>query len=472
VTGPDLVFLGPSLETAEAARIYPDAIILPPAGMGDIVSAVRRYRPHAIALIDGTFMQSMAPFHKEILDALAQGIWVIGASSMGALRAAECAPYGMIGIGHVAQLYADGLEDDDEVALLHLDADGDYRPVSEAMVNIRATFDAAVADGLLSVDEASLLVREQKARHFPDRHLMASVQDARTALGFDEARAESLRAYLRGHVVNVKANDARLAIEALQALPSGPMPEPGPTPVSRVYDATTARDVTVVADNGATATFDQIRRFATLHDKHARATWASVRRRAALAALMASSGVVLTPADIDRARTSLAADLGVTPSDLDAECRALDMTSAEVDAMVREQAYVRRAEEWMIVGASHPMLTTEYLNHLRRTGRYREAREATAFERSVGMHTSHRSTSISLRTALEAFSRLSDFDVPDDIEEYVDEMGMGSRAELYEQIITALATAWEVFGLPLDAPDDAATAQDHSLTPRHSRGTL
>mgnify|MGYP002143622684 CR=1 FL=1 len=84
------------------------------------------------------------------------------------------------------------------------------------------------------------------------------------------------------------------------------------------------------------------------------------------------------------------------------------MTPSEVDAMVREQAYVRRAEEWMIVGASHPMLTTEYLNHLRRTGRYRDAREAAAFERSVGMHTSHRSTSISLRTALDAFSRLSD----------------------------------------------------------------
>ena len=50
-------------------------------------------------------------------------------------------------------------------------------------------------------------------------------------------------------------------------------------------------------------------------------------------------------------------------------------------------------------------------------------------------------------------------------------MAMGSRSELYEQLITALATAWEVFGLPVEAPEADGTA-DIALTPRHSRGTL
>ena len=471
MTGPDLVFLGPSLHASEAAELYPDAILLPPAGMGDILSAVRRYRPHAIALIDGTFMQSMAPFHKEILDALAQGIWVIGASSMGALRAAECSPYGMIGIGHVAELYRDGLEDDDEVALLHLDAEGDFRPVSEAMVNIRATLDAAVGYGVLAPEEAAVLAAAQKARYFPERHLMASIQDAQTILGFGHERSEALRSFLRDHPVNVKAADARLAIQALRDLPRGSMPERGPTPHSRVYDATAARDVKVRAESGASATLDQIRRFATLHDNGAEATWSAVRQRAALASLMAATGVTLTEEDFIDARCSLARELGVDISEFDEECRSLDMTPAEVEAMTLEQAYVRRAEQWMIVGASHPMLTTEYLNHLRRIGKYREAREAVAFERSIGMTTSHRSTSISLKTAMETFRRLADFTPPADVDEYIDEMAMGSRAELYEQLITALGTAWEVFGLPVEAPDESGL-QDHAISPRHSRGTL
>lgn len=476
MSAPDLVFLGPSLSADEARAIYPDVIVLPPAGMGDILSAVRRYRPHALALIDGTFMQSMAPFHKEIVDALAQGIWVIGASSMGALRAAECAPFGMIGVGQVAAAYAAGLEDDDEVALVHLDAEGDFRPVSEAMVNIRATLQAAERAGVVSPEEALILVNAQKRRHFPDRHLAAVPFDSRELLDLDEGRVTQLRAFIKEHAVNVKAEDARRAVEALRDLPPGPMPVVARPPVSKVYEATVARDVTVVADNGQTATLDQIRRFATLHDADARETWAIVRQRSALAALMAATGVPLNDEDLTRARAAIASDFGVSVEGLLDEAIALDMTPAELEAMVTEQAYVRRAEEWIKVGSSHAVLTTEYLNHLRRTGRYREARESAAFERSIGMTTSHRSTSISLRTALETFSRLSQFDIPEDIEDYIEEMAFGSRAELYEQLITALATAWELFGLPVESPEVDRTEVDRThdiaMTPRHSRGTL
>ena len=146
----DLVFLGPSLSREEAQEIYPDAVYLPPAAMGDVLSAMRKYRPHAIALIDGSFFQTMATYHKELVEALSQGVWVIGASSMGALRAAECAEYGMIGVGAVYEAYASGeLEDDDEVALSHVSEEFGYRPVTEAMVDIRASLAAAQAHGLI-----------------------------------------------------------------------------------------------------------------------------------------------------------------------------------------------------------------------------------------------------------------------------------------------------------------------------------
>ena len=58
-----------------------------------------------IGLIDGLYEDRAAPWHKEILFALENGAQVFGAASMGALRAAECADFGMIGVGAVFERY-------------------------------------------------------------------------------------------------------------------------------------------------------------------------------------------------------------------------------------------------------------------------------------------------------------------------------------------------------------------------------
>ena len=57
----------------------------------------------AIGLVDGYFGGAAAVWHKEILYALSLGVRVLGASSMGALRAAECAAYGMEPVGEIAR---------------------------------------------------------------------------------------------------------------------------------------------------------------------------------------------------------------------------------------------------------------------------------------------------------------------------------------------------------------------------------
>ncbi len=101
-------FLGPSLELETARGILGDAIYLPPLRQADLVSAIDRYRPSAVGIIDGYFLQDLSVWHKEILLALQRGIAVYGASSMGALRAAEMAPYGMRGIGRIYQAFSDG----------------------------------------------------------------------------------------------------------------------------------------------------------------------------------------------------------------------------------------------------------------------------------------------------------------------------------------------------------------------------
>ena len=101
------VFLGPTLPTAEVAGIL-DATCLPPVQLGDVYRVVARHRPRAIGIVDGYFQWAPAVWHKEILWAICQGVHVFGAASMGALRAAELAPFGMQGVGRIFEAYRDG----------------------------------------------------------------------------------------------------------------------------------------------------------------------------------------------------------------------------------------------------------------------------------------------------------------------------------------------------------------------------
>jgi len=54
-----------------------------------------------IGIVDGNFETVATVWHKEILWAMAQGIHVYGAASIGALRAAELAEFGMKGVGAI-----------------------------------------------------------------------------------------------------------------------------------------------------------------------------------------------------------------------------------------------------------------------------------------------------------------------------------------------------------------------------------
>lgn len=163
-------------------------------------------------LIDGYFEHTRSVWHKEILWALYRGARVVGAASLGALRAVELEPFGMIGVGQVFEWFRKGaLEDDDEVALVHESADRGYRSISEAMVNIRATLARAVIEGILSPEQAAAIVSAQKARFYPSRTLdgMATSPDT-AALSCDW---DALAKWLVTGRVNQKAADAVRAFE-------------------------------------------------------------------------------------------------------------------------------------------------------------------------------------------------------------------------------------------------------------------
>jgi len=208
MTAPVVVFLGPTLSHDEARDVL-DAEYRPPAAHGDVLRAALR-RPRAIGLVDGVFERVPAVWHKEILFALSEGVHVYGAASMGALRAAEMDAFGMRGVGNVYRAYADGLvEDDDEVAVAHADAEHGFRALSDAMVDVRATLAAAVAARIVDGVTADRLLARVKSTFYAERALVAALER-----GNEEH--ERLRAWLPEGGVERKREDALELLHAIR----------------------------------------------------------------------------------------------------------------------------------------------------------------------------------------------------------------------------------------------------------------
>ena len=139
-----VIFAGPSfgrdLDKLQAEHLSIE--FRGPAARGDILQAVRD-GARAIGIVDGYFGEMPSVWHKEILFALEQNVVVAGGASMGALRAAECSAFGMVGIGSIYDDYADGrLIDDEAVALVHAPAELGWLPLSVPWVDYQPTIDA------------------------------------------------------------------------------------------------------------------------------------------------------------------------------------------------------------------------------------------------------------------------------------------------------------------------------------------
>jgi hypothetical protein len=210
-----VIFAGPSLPPSVAAG-FAGIEWRPPVRQGDIYLAALS-GPAIIGIIDGYFEIVPTVWHKEILWAMDQGIHVYGGASIGALRAAELADFGMIGIGQVYEQYRAGrLMDDDEVAVLHGPEEVGYVQVTEAMVNIRATVDRAGQLGVIDLDVAVALVRIAKSYFYKDRTYEAVIRTA-TAHGLAPEALERFVRWLPQGQVDQKRIDAVNLLEAVAA---------------------------------------------------------------------------------------------------------------------------------------------------------------------------------------------------------------------------------------------------------------
>jgi hypothetical protein len=200
------VFIGPTISSTEAGAEL-EASYLPPAAEGDVYRATLE-QPQVIGIIDGYFQSMPTVRHKEILWAMSRGIHVLGAASIGALRASELAAFGMEGVGVIFESYREGaLEDDDEVAIAHGPAEVGFQAASEAMVNIRQTLMKAEQVGVISAKLSEGLKQIAKGLFYPDRNYRILIRDA-LERGFPKAELTRFEQWLPQGRVNQKREDA------------------------------------------------------------------------------------------------------------------------------------------------------------------------------------------------------------------------------------------------------------------------
>ncbi len=216
-----VIFAGPSAPP-DLRRDEPGLRFLPPVRFGDVARATDA-GVSAIGIIDGVFESERSVWHREILFALKRGVPVFGAASMGALRALETEAFGMQGLGTVFDWYRQGaIEDDEEVAVRHAPAELNYRPLTEATVNVRAGLLAALAAGTATAAEADRALRIAQTIHYKDRSRRALLTRLEA-----EAGLEALAQWLANNWVDRKGQDAALLIGVFR---QAALPSPGKAP--------------------------------------------------------------------------------------------------------------------------------------------------------------------------------------------------------------------------------------------------
>ena len=216
--GKPIIFLGPSLSHEKARKIF-DADYRPPARKGDFLRLAADFDvvEMAIGFVDGVFLQDYPPTPIEVYHlARKNGVLLVGAASLGALRAVELEKFGMVGIGKIFQLYKTGkVNADDEVAVTFA-SEGDYQLQSEAMIDIRYNLYLAHKKGVINEKAKSMLVRLAKEIYFPHRKYTYILEEAKNRYPMLESEINSFGSYIRSNRKSLKEMDAIRLVKYLK----------------------------------------------------------------------------------------------------------------------------------------------------------------------------------------------------------------------------------------------------------------
>ena len=213
-----IVYLGPTLRREEAIKIL-DADYRDPAKKGDFLmlsqdSDEKKY----VGFIDGVFLHDYPPPPIEVYHlATRKNIELIGASSLGALRAVELEKFGMKGIGKIFQLYKNGvINADDEVAVTFVRGSNILQ--SEAMIDIRFNLFLAYKRGIITNETKKRFAKIAKNIYFPFRNYEDIIKLTQQQFPSIYNEVESFRSYILKNRDSLKARDAIKLLKYLKTM--------------------------------------------------------------------------------------------------------------------------------------------------------------------------------------------------------------------------------------------------------------
>jgi hypothetical protein len=168
-----------------------------------------------VLILDGLFGSSLAITPTECRELLDRGWVVAGAASMGALRAADLWPAGMLGFGDIYNLFRTGVLRSDADVAVALDADG-FSELTVSAVHVRALLEAACGRGLIASALARRMLQRARTIYWAQRWWPALL-DAWSEMRVEPAVLETLTAWSADPSLHPKAIDGRLAVETLLA---------------------------------------------------------------------------------------------------------------------------------------------------------------------------------------------------------------------------------------------------------------
>lgn len=204
-----IVFAGPSLDTENARKIL-EADYRPPAKKGDLIRLMMSLdnRETVVGLIDGYFLLDYPPTPIEVYQLIVrQNTVVIGASSIGALRAVELENFGMIGVGKIFQLFKHGrLDADDEVAVTF--SHDFYQLQSEAMIDIRYNLYLSLKKRVIDKETKNAITKVAKNIYFPFRTYPNIVEETTRRYPTLDQKVRRFGAYILNNRKSLKELDA------------------------------------------------------------------------------------------------------------------------------------------------------------------------------------------------------------------------------------------------------------------------
>ncbi len=358
-------------------------LIFHPAKQGDVLSAVVQFQPKVIGLIDGTFMQTLSVWHKEILYALDRGVTVLGASSMGALRAAETADFGVIGVGKIFEAYRNGtVNDDDEVVLIHGPQEEGYLPLSLPLINLRFTFEKAQREKKISKIDAESFFAIAQELYYPERSFENLEKRARER-GLSEKLIRHVIEYLQDNYVDQKKEDACELLQEIKKLPSSEPVRMGKFDRTTLFDALYQADRRTFYDS-VELTQKQIAHYFALHDPRYMEMQFNAMNQALVSSLANICNIELSTDEIQQEitrfrRRHLLVDDEMWTSWLSRN----HLNEEEFYEIAEEKARARRLQRCYLSGQFPWRQAKFLLRELKWTDRYEECLEKVATQEGV-----------------------------------------------------------------------------------------